>query len=193
MPLTLLLARRGVLQPRQVTVFTANLIRPPTVGVAIWIARVWSPDTMEHFGPCNICDDNPTHISSMPFRQESAQISSSAVSTVGYPGNILCRLAGYFQAHTMGLQTFHRQQHLAKSLDGGCSGVDKSCTFDPLDDNICDTISKSRSGAFKWHQSGSSHTEGRHGETYLHLVVSFALLVLRGLASRHNLRKFNFR
>lgn len=39
-PLMLLFARRGVLHPRHVTVFTANFIRPPTDGVAIWIVRV---------------------------------------------------------------------------------------------------------------------------------------------------------
>ena len=33
--LTLLFARRGVLQPKHVTVFTANFMSPPTVGVAI--------------------------------------------------------------------------------------------------------------------------------------------------------------
>ena len=38
---------KGVLQPKQVTVFTANFIKPPTVGVAIWIVRVWSPDTIK--------------------------------------------------------------------------------------------------------------------------------------------------
>jgi len=43
--LMLLFAFNGVLQPKQVTVFTANFIRPPTVGVAIEIVRVWSPDT----------------------------------------------------------------------------------------------------------------------------------------------------
>ena len=31
---------KGVLHPRHVTVFTANFIKPPTVGVAIWILRV---------------------------------------------------------------------------------------------------------------------------------------------------------
>ena len=39
-PLTLLLARKGVLQPRQVVVLTVNFISPPTVGVAIWMVRV---------------------------------------------------------------------------------------------------------------------------------------------------------
>jgi hypothetical protein len=34
-PLTLLFARSGVLHPKHVTVFTANFMSPPTVGVAI--------------------------------------------------------------------------------------------------------------------------------------------------------------
>ena len=38
--LRLLVGLRGVLHPRHVAVFTVNFIRPPTVGVAIWIARV---------------------------------------------------------------------------------------------------------------------------------------------------------
>lgn len=46
--LTLLVARRGVLHPKQVMVFTANFMSPPTVGVAICIVRVWSPDTTLH-------------------------------------------------------------------------------------------------------------------------------------------------
>jgi len=46
--LTLLVARRGVLHPKQVIVFTANFMSPPTVGVAICIVRVWSPDTILH-------------------------------------------------------------------------------------------------------------------------------------------------
>jgi len=33
------------LHPKQVLVFTANFINPPTVGVAICIVLVWSPDT----------------------------------------------------------------------------------------------------------------------------------------------------
>jgi hypothetical protein len=33
--LTLLFSRRGVLRPKHVTVFTANFMSPPTVGVAI--------------------------------------------------------------------------------------------------------------------------------------------------------------
>lgn len=45
--LRLLVGFRGVLHPKQVAVFTANFISPPTVGVAIWIARVWSPLTSE--------------------------------------------------------------------------------------------------------------------------------------------------
>lgn len=44
---TLLFARSAVLQPRQVTVLTANFMRPPTVGVAICIDLVWSPDTVD--------------------------------------------------------------------------------------------------------------------------------------------------
>jgi hypothetical protein len=48
-PATLLLDRRGVLQLRHVTVLTANFINPPTVGVAIWIVLVWSPDTTRGF------------------------------------------------------------------------------------------------------------------------------------------------
>lgn len=43
--LTLLFARKGVLHPKQVTVLTANFIKPPTVGVAICIVLVWSPET----------------------------------------------------------------------------------------------------------------------------------------------------
>jgi hypothetical protein len=44
-PGTLLLGRSAVLQPRHVTVFTANFMSPPTVGVAIEMARVCPPDT----------------------------------------------------------------------------------------------------------------------------------------------------
>ena len=44
--LTLLFARRGVLHPKHVTVFTANFMSPPTVGVAIWIVLVCSPETI---------------------------------------------------------------------------------------------------------------------------------------------------
>jgi len=36
----------GVLQLRQVTVLTANFIKPPTVGVAMEIVLVWSPATV---------------------------------------------------------------------------------------------------------------------------------------------------
>ena len=46
--LILLLARKGVLQPMHVTVFTANFMSPPTVGVAIWMLLVWPPDTVVH-------------------------------------------------------------------------------------------------------------------------------------------------
>jgi len=42
---TPLLLFKGVLQPKQVTVFIANFIKPPIVGVAIWIVRVCSPAT----------------------------------------------------------------------------------------------------------------------------------------------------
>ena len=42
---TLLFVRRGVLHPIHVTVFTANFIRPPTLGVAICMALVCPPDT----------------------------------------------------------------------------------------------------------------------------------------------------
>jgi len=35
----------GVLHPRQVTVLTANFMRPPTVGATIETVRVWSPAT----------------------------------------------------------------------------------------------------------------------------------------------------
>jgi hypothetical protein len=50
--LTLLAARKGVLHPKQVIVFTANFMSPPTVGVAICIVRVWSPDTTLHNNEC---------------------------------------------------------------------------------------------------------------------------------------------
>ena len=39
-PLILFVDFKVVLQPRHVTVLTANFIRPPTVGVAIWIVLV---------------------------------------------------------------------------------------------------------------------------------------------------------
>lgn len=45
-PPTLLFARSGVLHPKHVTVFTANFMSPPTVGVAIWMVLVCSPDTI---------------------------------------------------------------------------------------------------------------------------------------------------
>jgi hypothetical protein len=38
--LRLLVGFNGVLHPKQVAVFTANFMSPPTVGVAIWIVRV---------------------------------------------------------------------------------------------------------------------------------------------------------
>lgn len=44
-PGTLFVGFSPVLHPKQVLVFTANFISPPTVGVAIWIVLVWSPDT----------------------------------------------------------------------------------------------------------------------------------------------------
>lgn len=36
---------KAVLHPRHVTVLTANFMRPPIVGVAICMERVWSPAT----------------------------------------------------------------------------------------------------------------------------------------------------
>jgi len=44
-PGTLFVDFNAVLHPKQVLVFTANFINPPTVGVAICIVLVWSPDT----------------------------------------------------------------------------------------------------------------------------------------------------
>lgn len=44
--LILLFALNGVLQPIHVTVFTANFMSPPTVGVAIWMLLVCPPDTI---------------------------------------------------------------------------------------------------------------------------------------------------
>ena len=44
-PGTLFVGFNAVLHPKQVLVFTANFINPPTVGVAICIVLVWSPDT----------------------------------------------------------------------------------------------------------------------------------------------------
>ena len=49
-PGTLFVGFITVLQPKQVLVFTANFISPPTVGVAICIVLVWSPDTMTDGG-----------------------------------------------------------------------------------------------------------------------------------------------
>lgn len=46
-PLTLFEGFRAVLHPIHVIVFTAYFIKPPTEGVAIWMVRVCSPDTVD--------------------------------------------------------------------------------------------------------------------------------------------------
>ena len=101
-PLTLLFARSGVLHPKHVTVFTANFMSPPTVGVAIWMVLVCSPDTITtklntiHTSRKTM---NVAHVKSWLSPLKSAQRCALVALRVGFPSSTLYRSGYYFPGH----------------------------------------------------------------------------------------------
>jgi hypothetical protein len=186
-PLTLLFARSGVLHPKHVTVFTANFISPPTVGVAIWIVLVCSPDTITtKLSTVHTSSKimNVAYVKSWLSPPKLAQRCAIVALRVGFPSSTLYRSGYYFPRHKSDPRIFRRRQRLQSSKPGLCEKIFLIITFYPLDYHVCYPVAEGRSRALDRYQNCPYLN---FNYTYLRPSVSFFQRARRALVCPNNL------
>ena len=186
-PLTLLFARSGVLHPKHVTVFTANFMSPPTVGVAIWMVLVCSPDTITtKLSTVHTSSQimNVAHVKSWLSPPKLAQKCALVVLRAGFPNSTLYRSGYYFLKHKSGPRIFRRPQRLQPSKPGLCEKIFLIITLYPLDYHVCYSIAEGRSRALGRYQNCSCLN---FNYTYQRPAASFFQQAQRALVYPYNL------